>query len=420
MVRQWPASGRRGQPVDGCATPPVGGLATSRRGRQLVREIGCQRLLHAATDGQAVKNGRVAAAVGAFQKIAKRVDLGLKACRSGGRLALVRHGDIGCGLGLAKRRFGVRQRVGGLLRVCLGARQRGGGFVRGGVKLLQRNLGKRGVGGGDAAFKVGDASRQRLACAGGRPHLAGGIRQRGIGLVRLFANGGQRGQRGLALRRGIVDPHLKFSTFRLKPVHGTGSVAAKAFLARDILGHLRLLRHHPVDGVANAGFLAVKLVAADGKPLIFGGACNLGLAKRRQRGRLFGADRRAAGGCLGSLDGKRPCGAKPVVTFGKRALGSPPARHKKLRLRLANAVGDGPVAGCLACLLAERLALLDKAGNDIIQTFQIGLGAAKPQFRLVPAGMKPADIGGLLQKRAPVSRAGPDDGADPPLRDDAG
>ena len=222
------------------------------------------------------------------------------------------------------------------------------------------------------------------------------------------------------MRCGLVDLLLQLHRLCLQAVHGAGSVPAKAFLAGDVLAHLGLARHHALDGIAYPCFLAVELVAPDGKTLIFRGARDLCFPQLGQRGGPFGAGGGAGGRSLGAFRCARARRTKGIVAFGKRGFRIRPSGKQKLGLGLADAVRDRPVPRCLAGLLAQRIALLDKAGDDVVQPFQIGLGGAEPQFRLMAAGMQAPNIRGFLEKGAPVDRAGADDGTNPSLRDDAG
>ena len=94
MARQRAASVGRDEAVGARTAAPIGCFAGSGGRRKLVGKAGCQRLFHAVADRQAVEDRRVVAAVLTFEKIAKRIDLGLQPCRMCGSLALCCHGGV--------------------------------------------------------------------------------------------------------------------------------------------------------------------------------------------------------------------------------------------------------------------------------------------------------------------------------------
>ena len=264
-------------------------------------------------------------------------------------------------------------------------------------------------------MQIADPGGQGVAGADRRANAAGRFGKRGIGGVSLGADRRKGLCRSGPLRLCIINLPLQFGGFGLKPRDGVAGITAKAFLTPDIVAHLCLLCGHPGDGVTDPGFLAIKLVTADGQALEFGGPRHFGLAKFRQRGGLLRPHRGTGGGRLGAFSGDRPGRAKGIIGIGEGGLSRAPPRHQKLGFGFADTVGDRPVARCLAGLFAKRIPLFDKAGDHIVKPFKIGLGAAEPKFGLMPAGVKAANICCLLKKGAAVNRLCPDNRADPAL-----
>ena len=248
------------------------------------------------------------------------------------------------------------------------------------------------IGAGDPALQIADPGGQwRRGCRPprerGRPLRQARHRRRQLGADRrkcLCRSG--------PLRLCIINLPLQFGGFGLKPRDGVAGITAKAFLTPDIVAHLCLLCGHPGDGITDPGFLAIKLVTADGQALEFGGPRHFGLAKFRQRGGFSARTAGTGGGRLGAFSGDRPGRAKGIIGIGEGGLSRAPPRHQKLGFGFADTVGDRPVARCLAGLFAKRIPLFDKAGDHIVKPFKIGLGTAEPKFGLMPAGVKAANI----------------------------
>ena len=172
--------------------------------------------------------------------------------------------------------------------------------------------------------------------------------------------------------------------------------------------------------ITDSRFFAIKFVTADRKPLIFSRAGNLCFAQWRQFCRKFCPCGCMAGRNLGVLGRCQLQNAHGFCRFGQRLFCRMPTRQEQLRLGLANTVCHRPVARCLPCLLLQRIALFDQAGNNIIQPFKVGFCAFQPQLGLMPSGVQTADICCLFKKGAAVCRTRPHNRADAALRYNTG
>ena len=109
-----------------------------------------------------------------------------------------------------------------------------------------------------------------------------------------------------------------------------------------------------------------------------------------------------------------------VLGIGKGRRRRAPARKEQRRLGAADVVVDGPVSFRLANLLLERSKLQLQARQDVVEAFQVGLGAAQAKLGLVAARVQADDTSGLFEQRAAVHGLGRDDLAHPALADERG
>jgi hypothetical protein len=407
--------GRQGLPVD--RRGAVG------RGGQVVAQGRAQGRLVAGLDRDGVYQGRPQLAVASLQQGGKRGDLGLQLAmaRLGRLQAVPGGGGLSPGLGL----LGVRCLDLGAdpLQVRLRALHRLLGRPDGGLAHPLRRLPvpeRRQLGGpvgeplqpfgelGDPPLQgraAGFVSGDRLGQLGHRRFILshGGFRL-GAGPIGTLQDS------GLALGR-----RLQVTPFLVKALPGVGRVLGLGLSAGAIAVGLRQTLLGLGARGGDLGLFPVQIVPIHQQALDGSGSGRLGLAQIRQLGHGRGLLRGASGGRGGERHHRGLRGRQALAGQASRLFRGGAFQMQHHGLVAANMIGQPAVAVGLARLFLQALKLGLQGRDHVVQPFQVGLGGAQAQLRLVAPGVQTGDPGSLFQETPAVAGLGIDHRADPAL-----